>query len=199
MAPDYLQNIAPARRRQSIEYNLRNRSTEGILFQTYKCRTERYKRSFLPNSVTIWNKLVPDIREAQSVSLFKRKYGQLLLRHKPPGYYYTYSSVAKHHTRFRLDMCTLNAYMSKLGIIACGKCQCGAPSETIKHYLLECPNYAALRREMLNETEEICREAGHLCTDLYNILLHGNDDLSVQQNAALFHSVQKYMQRTSRF
>ena len=58
-----------------------------------------------------------------------------------------YSSVL--HTRLRLDACALNYYLFRIGKNVSPACLCGADHETVKHYLIKCPFYAALRSHLL--------------------------------------------------
>jgi hypothetical protein len=54
-----------------------------------------------------------------------------------------YSSVL--HARLRLNCDALNYYLFKINcIIITPTCICGASCESVIHYLLYCPRYAAL-------------------------------------------------------
>ena len=55
-----------------IELNTRNLYS----VETYFCRTDAFKYSFFPYSISEWNKLGPDLRYAKSYSTFRK----LLLR-----------------------------------------------------------------------------------------------------------------------
>ena len=37
-----------------------------------KCRTDRYRNSFYPDSVNSWNNIGPELRSAENLSIFKR-------------------------------------------------------------------------------------------------------------------------------
>ena len=84
-------------------------------------RTERFNRSFFPSTTTL--------------------------------YYYLDFAIdrfnAIFHTRLRLDTCALNYYLYKIGCKESPVCFCGFYSETIKHFLLECPLYSAPRIPLL--------------------------------------------------
>ena len=54
------------------------------------CKTERYQHSFFPDSVSMWNDLGPELRGAESISVFKRK----LLKLYRPVKTLTYMTMA---------------------------------------------------------------------------------------------------------
>ena len=37
-----------------------------------KCRTQRFKSSFFPDAIDCWNKIGPEIRKTETLSLFKK-------------------------------------------------------------------------------------------------------------------------------
>ena len=67
LAPDYLSSLVPATNRPV--YNLRNTQN----FQSIACRTNLYKNSYLPATTNEWNNLSQNIRNAESLSCFKRQ------------------------------------------------------------------------------------------------------------------------------
>ena len=44
------------------------------------CKTDRYRNSFFPDSVSMWNDLGPELRGAETISVFKQK---LLKSYRP--------------------------------------------------------------------------------------------------------------------
>ena len=67
LAPDYLSSLVPATNRPV--YNLRNTQN----FQSIACKTNLYKNSFLPATTNEWNNLPQNVRNAESLSRFKRQ------------------------------------------------------------------------------------------------------------------------------
>ena len=67
LAPDYLSFLVPAT--NLLVYNLRNTQN----FQSTACRTNRYKNSFLPATKNEWNNQPQNVRNAESLSRFKRQ------------------------------------------------------------------------------------------------------------------------------
>ena len=45
----------------------------GNVLKEIKCQSYRYRNSFFPDSVSMWNDLGPNLRETASISKFKEK------------------------------------------------------------------------------------------------------------------------------
>ena len=67
LTPDYTREPIPPLHPNS--YCFRNPSVVGQIM----ARTEKFKSSFYPDYLCEWNKLDPEIRQAPSVSVFKKK------------------------------------------------------------------------------------------------------------------------------
>ena len=67
LTPDYTRDPIPLL--QENNYRFRNPPVVGQM----KARTEKFKSSFYPHSLSEWNKLDPEIRETSSVSVLKTK------------------------------------------------------------------------------------------------------------------------------
>ena len=76
LTPDYPRVPIPPL--QENNYPFRNPPVVGQI----KARTEKFKSSFYPHSLSEWNKLDPEIRESSSVSVLKKK---LLSQIRPPA------------------------------------------------------------------------------------------------------------------
>ena len=56
-----------------ISNDHRTYNTRNVDFvETYFCRTDAFKYSFFPYSISEWNKLDPDLRYAKSYSTFRK-------------------------------------------------------------------------------------------------------------------------------
>ena len=67
LTPAYLKNPVLSLRRNPYTNRLTN------VLSSFGTRTERYLNSFFPDSVSMWNDLGPDLRGAESLSVFKEK------------------------------------------------------------------------------------------------------------------------------
>ena len=69
LTPSYLHQLLPTRVYQSSRYPFRNSSD----FSIPTSRTATYSNSFLPETLSAWNALGQDIRDAPSLGSFKKK------------------------------------------------------------------------------------------------------------------------------
>ena len=78
----------------------------GHNISQYKCRTEKFKKSFFPSTISLWNTLDIDIRNSTSLSNFKLKINKI---YHPLCYnkWLNFSLTRKAsvlHTRLRLGL-----------------------------------------------------------------------------------------------
>ena len=67
-APSYLNNIIPDKHENISRYNTRNKHNYFIP----RCRLELFKKSFVPDSIRLWNLLKAEAREAISINSFRK-------------------------------------------------------------------------------------------------------------------------------
>ena len=65
ITPEYTRHPIP--QLQQSTYSLREQHVIGQI----RARTERFKNSFYPNCLNEWDKLLPEVRQAPSLSIFK--------------------------------------------------------------------------------------------------------------------------------
>ena len=186
-APDYLINTLPKPIGTFTEYNLRNNSNIRLPF----CRTELYKRSFFPRTITLWNDLSLATRNSETLNNFKK----LLFDDKKTCVYYYYGErwISVHHCRIRLGCSKLNADLCfKLHVIDNPGCICGYKEENERHYFFYCSLYDNLRANLLGAISNIT-------TITLDALLYGNKNLSIAANQELFGHIHEYMKETKRF
>ena len=166
-------------------------------------RTERFKKSFFPSATNLWNGLDTSVRNLQSVMCFKKALLVIFNFPTTPTIYNfsldRYSSIS--HTRIRLDACLLNYYLFRIGCKSSPKCVCGFEVETINHYFLHCPIFAATRLKLLNSAAYILADEWFAMSDLQkiNLFLFGSSQLSEDKNVQIFYHVQKFIKESKRF
>ena len=106
-------------------------------------------------------------------------------------------------------MCTCGldkAHLFPFGFVESPRCCCGVTHETVSHYLLDCPLYAAQRERLLVAIRNIIAPTQHparlptLDKDAYiNILFFGSKDLSSEENILLFRATQNFILSSDRF
>ena len=153
--------------------------------------TELSRRSFKNAGIRDWNALPCSFREITEKKLFKRK-----LRTKPnPDPYYAVEDTRRGATllcRLRCNNPDLNYNLYTKNLCESLACDCGHPSETIEHYMMNCPSYDRARRDargLLPINSWNCRDLLHGSTIRYD-----NDT-----NILISKTVQKFIIATNRF
>ena len=82
--PAYLTSIVPPFLRDEA-------ATSGFRqacnIRTVACRTQKYKESYFPSAILLWNSLPADSKKIQVLSAFKLEINNLFMPKKPPAYY----------------------------------------------------------------------------------------------------------------
>ena len=83
----------------------------------FRSRTVLFDKSFFPSTVRSWNELPIDVRNSESVSVFKSKISKTVIRpiKFPELYNFGKRYVAVIHTRLRLEASQLNFHLHKIG------------------------------------------------------------------------------------
>ena len=155
-----------------------------------QCRTELYKKSFLPAVIEEWNELPIEIRNEDSLSCFK----YYLNRDKPSPnklYFIGERKLQVIHTQIRNKCSSLNNHLFLKNIVDSPLCTCGG-IETSEHFLFECNNYDAIRTSLFNAISVF----GNIDLEM---LLFGKGNLLYRDNEKIFLEVQKFIRLSSRF
>ena len=186
----YLTDLIPPRVGDTSAYSLS--SSENYLSIHANART--YADSFLPSTVKAWNNLPTSIKSANTFTAFK----QQLTNATPAIPEYYYSGVRLNqilHTRLRTECSSLNQHLFKRNLVESPNCVCGEIKSN-EHFLLECPRYNLIRKNLLNTIRNCTTLLANVSTDL---LLFGDRELSVQNNTTIFKAAQEYIRKSKRF
>ncbi len=173
-----------------------------------RCRTERFKRSFFPSSISLWNDLPVSISNAKTLQAFKHSISSFLPPpSKPPPWF----SVGRRlpnvlHTRLRLNNSSLNSDRYKINLSDTASCECGALVENNLHFLLHCANHGHARLSLLRAVRNIVAPGitpatlPALSEEYFtNMILNGSVDLSAEDNTKIFHALQTFLIVSGRF
>ena len=174
--PSYLRDLIPLTVQQRSGLVLRSARN----FSLFPVRTESYKNSFFPSTTRLWNGIDDSIRETKSLGIFKKSLTKLYCVQSSNSYLNVaidrYSSIL--HTRLRINCCALNYHLFKVNCSISQACACRAPCESVIHYLLHCPRYAALRQNLLSAAAHLLKDRWSNLLDFqkcYVFLLGSND------------------------
>ena len=170
----------------------------------YLVKIHNFQKSFLPSAINSWNSLELDLRNSVSLRTFKAKLGSILFPHcYNKSFDYSFSRRASiYHTRLRLGFSCLREYLFRINRCASPFCECGIDIESVKHFFLFCPRYAAQRnRLLLTSAANILGETWSSSSDAkkLNFLLYGVKSVNYDINCALFREVQTFIINTDRF
>ena len=169
-------------------YPLRNRQNYTLPHN----RLSLSENSFLPSTIKLWNSLDDEIKNKHTVSSFKSSIQQPKSANHSLNYNFQgYRKLAILFCRLRHNCSILNYDLYRCNLINDPSCSCGNPCENTFHYLFECPLYIQCRDTMVFELQNF---------DItLNLLLFGSENVSPDDNAAIFRVVQRYIRDTERF
>ena len=184
--PSYLTNLIPVSVGTAATYGLRN--SDHIRNVPFK--TRQFSASFLPSTISEWNKLPSTIRSVGSVLSFKHALNANT-KSVPKFYFSGKREPAIQHARLRMHCSSLNEHLFSKNIVESPLCTCGAIEDTY-HFLIACPLYDRQRDLLIASLNPSFQ------FDV-NQLLFGNEALSDETNNQLFDHVQTYISNTKRF
>ena len=198
ISPTYLRSFLPEKQRS---YNPERRD----LFRNINWNTEYFNNSFFPYCVREWNRLKPDLRTTTSISLFKKGLIESN-KFKRPRKHSIFNIYDPHGikllTRLRVNLSHLREHKFKHNFLDTPSpiCSCGLENESTNHYLLRCPLYSHLRNSLLDNTIEIVGSISNLSdVEIEKILLYGDKNLTVLENASLLKNTIVFLKSSGRF
>ena len=163
---------------------------DPTIIKNIRCKTEAYRKTFLPQVIREWNSLPMVVRESESVEIFKRG-----IHHRPAVEKQFFEQLNRSEEKIINQLWTknsnLNAYRYKIGQSETPCCSWCLVPETNHHYLLVCDLYSEERR---NHTQ--------MYIDKYNLneenIIKGSLAMSDKENQALLRAVCDYINDTKR-
>ena len=181
-APEYLHTLLPSKIGDS-----RPESRYSENYNLIKTRTETFKRSFIPSSIQLWNKLSIGDRNADHCKQMMKKEANLL-------FYHGARSENIKHAQLRMQCSKLNSDLFMLHVIDSPECPCGNNVEDANHYLLHCPLFHIARQKMLYTLNNVLN-INHVG---YKLLLFGSDTYDLNTNKAVFEAVHDFISESGR-
>ena len=204
LCPSYLSNffleyLPDENVRYSVRYN------RNLLLPI--CKTERFKRSFIPTSIRQWNTLSTSLIETHPFNKFRALLKKQYRPNHPPVWYYTGKKRPNLLlTRLRLNNSHLYADLYRCNLASDPSCSCGYRNEDRIHYLMDCPSYVVFRDELFcTIRDEISPNVdAHMLpindkNYFVNLLLFGSTEYDVRTNINISNAVQTFVIRTGRF
>ena len=194
--PKYLYNLLPP-----VQHNVVN-TRQNPHSTPYKCRTEKFKKTYIPSLIIKWSKLAPYIINSTSINSFKRKLRNLY-RVEPLHYFDECSGPGSvHHRRMRMGLSGLKHQRFTYNLVDNNICDtCGVDVENIHHFFFCCPTRLALSTELRHNLASLLSNRIIInSTKLVNCLLYGAGDNNVHDsNKDICHLLHTFIVKTKRF
>ena len=171
LTPDY--TIYPIPNPQEAMYELCRRAVKGQVF----ARTKGFKSSFYPNCLLEWDRLDQDIRQSNSIAIFKRRSFSII---RPPAKS-VFGIQSPRGLSILTQLCVglsrlnFHKFMHNFSDTTNPLCPINDGVEDREHYFLLCDKYDDIRRGLLNGVNAVLLPygMGNLSNDeLVNILLN---------------------------
>ena len=185
-APSSLSSLIPLSVSNVATYGLRNANH----IRTLSFKTQHFAASFIPSSISEWNKLPSTTRSADTIFPFKHALNSNK-KTVPKHYFDGKRDLAIQHARLRMHCSSLNEHLFSKTIVESPASVCGEIEDTY-HYIFTFPLYDSQRSRLF----DVLRPIASL--DL-NTVLFGNDSLSDDVNQQIFRNVPTYISKTKRF
>ena len=167
----------------------------------YQRRTEAFKSSFFPWTITEWNSLDFQIWNLSYTA--SRKHFNDEFRPIPNSVFNICNPVhIKLLTRLRLGLNHLNEHRFNHKFQNCTsqECICSCEKESTTHFFLHCHFYISTRATLFDKLKEIVNNLQELSDQTVSeILLYGSLNLKGNQNSQILECTIKYIMDSKRF
>ena len=174
---------------------------KGCIYEPL-CRTMSFKNSFLPYAIKEWNKLDPNIRNAETYASFRK---MLLNFVRPIGNstYKIYDPLRiKLLTRLRLGFSHLSEHKFRHNFTDSLNplYSCSLETESTLYFFLRCQNYTTLRRALITDLKNINETIMSLNkSDLIHAIPYGNKNFGNNMNVSILTATIKFIKDSEGF
>ena len=141
--------------------------------------------SFIPQTLSEWNKLPADIKNAPTLNQFKSKLKQQVTAPRSAYFSQGKRKLNIWHTQLRHGYSKLNDDLFKVNLSQTRECPCGFSRESAIHFFTQCPLYNDIRQEL-----ELSLLRVNARPDIGTLLhVYGDSDLPLKANIKIFTAV----------
>ena len=194
--PTYLKNKLPPPRHALYRYNNDN------TFQETRCNSDRYKNSFFPNAVKLWNITISDFKNMPPIKILK-KHLLSLFRPERKSIFNIFNPIGVRNIFYlRVGLSPLRSHKKCHGFIDTPSeiCICNDGIENTNHFLFVCCIFTNQRVNLMQNVSRILQKY-----DLANLLnqsnlfLYGHKSIAFADNKEIISSTMKFISDTERF
>ena len=176
LSPEYLSSLIPPTVNNISRYNLHNAQT----IQTIDSRPTQYFNYFLSSSIREWNNLLLDVRNSDSIIIFKRKLNADIK--SISRYFYAGNRRAQVLlTRSRTKCSSPNDDLFQKRINDSSLCLCGNVENTDHYFLrrqlfMKSPSTLKLHYKLSSHLENLpLKTIWEIATSLINSIIQGHE------------------------
>ena len=193
--PRYLFELIPIVRHS---YSTRN----SQMTDSFRCRTDFFKNSFFPFSLSEWNKLDPQVRNIESFMSFRKSLLNFI-RPSENSIFNIHNPIGiKLLSRLRLGLSHLNDHKFKHNFQdrVNPLCSCSLEPETTSHYFLRCHHFCDIRTTLVSEINLIYDGFCNLSDEQKtNTILYGDSRFEEDKNSLILTASINYILESERF
>ena len=197
LTPDYLKEPLPF---QQGRYRLR----ADCIINVIACRNDKYRNSFFPNTISLWNKLDLNIKRSKNISIFKSSILKIIRPIKKKTFNVHDSNRLKWIFQLRVGLSPLKHHKKRHNFSDTPNdaCLCSNVPESTDHFLLKCPLQANARIILLNTIRTILMPYDMVLLNpnkLIELLLYGDSSISDSDNNAILNATLDFISNSNRF
>ena len=138
-------------------HHYNTRSFEDV--ETFYCRTDVFKYSYFPHTISEWNKLDMQIRRSESFLSFKNSLLKIGRPTAKPTHNIHNPISLKFLTSLRLGLRQLNKHKFKHNFQDCVNTlsSCSLEIESLSHFFLHCHHFTNIRATLLDDLQSVDR------------------------------------------
>ena len=182
--PSYLQELKPDKKK-SGRYTFRTKND----FVEPDWRITKYRKSFLPFAISLWNRLDENTRKITNCESFK----DTLMANTINNALFYVGSRQKQiiMAKLRMGCSNLNGHLYSMKLIDSPACSCGFINENEFHFFLVCPLYNRPRVTLQNAM-------GNIAPFTLRTMLYGSENLDLTVNKRIVTETLRFIKDSKR-
>ena len=198
-------NLTPIFLKHPLQMSQQSYALRGTCnLPSISARTDRYRHSFYPDAVDLWNKLDASIKNSPSLSIFKTSFLKLIRPARKETFNISDPEGIKWLFQLRVGLSPLKSHKKRHNFqdSICDLCECTFHPETTAHFFLACPRFIIPRRALMNTINPLLTsfKLNNVRDDeLVRILLYGNNSFNFTENKVLLKATINFMRLSNRF
>ena len=167
-----------------------------------RARTSRYKNTFFPNAIDLWNNIIGNIQNNITLHSLKT-YILEIIRPKSKSFYDIHDPIGLHYLfQLRTELSPLRSHKFRHNFqdTPTDICNCHQGIEDNSHFLFECLHFTFHRATLaVGITDILLRNNLIQLANNVDFYLYGHPDLNSSDNKQVLLLTIQYIKNTQRF